>query len=187
MLRKLIATATLSAMGVTGLGVATATSASATLPGSGNYGYDMLLTPPVLNTDNSVSYYVGQTGFVTYYKPSCTNWAYDMLATGGVCYYGYADVYQTNSSYPVYKDVKLWINGVRVQADRFVTQCTPGQNLCGTSNVRTVWMLPGIAQFAGGSFEFTYTAGASYCIQTTVWFWENGRWLANTLTTHFQF
>lgn len=187
MFRKLIASAMLLAIGVTGVGVATATSSSASLPDSGNFGYGMLLTPPVLTTDTSVSYYVGQTGFVTYYKPSCTNWGYGMFGPGGYCDYGYADVYQTNSKSPVYKDVKLWINGVQVQADRFVAQCVSGQNLCGTTNVRTVWMRPGTTEFAGSSFEFQYTAGASYCVQTTVWFWENGRWLTNTLTTHFQF
>jgi len=183
MFRKLFATAVLAAVGVTGVGVTTATSASA----AGNYGYDMLLTPPVLTTDTAVSYYVGQTGLVVHERPSCTNWGYGTLSSGGLCYYGYADVYQTNSRNPVYKDVKLWVNGVQVQSDRFVTQCTPGQNLCGTDKVRTVWMRPGTTQFAGGAFKFQYAAGSSYCVQTTVWFWENGRWLSNTLTKHFQF
>ena len=51
MFRKLIASAMLLAIGVTGVGVATATSSSASLPDSGNFGYGMLLTPPVLTTD----------------------------------------------------------------------------------------------------------------------------------------
>ena len=109
-----------------------------------------------------------------------------MLASNSRCTFGLADVYQVNSSTPVYKDVTLWENGKVTLSTRVVTQCTPGSNLCGMTNVHTVWMTPGTSNFASGAYQFDTQSGVQYCIQTTVWFYESGRWLSQSLTTHVQ-
>jgi hypothetical protein len=120
------------------------------------------------------------------WAPTCSNYGYGTLAGGGACGYGHADVYTgAGAGVYVYKDVKVWEDGVSIQNDRFVTQCIPGQYLCGTDKRMTVWMWPGVVGgLAPDAWSVTIRNGKGYCFQTTVWFYEGGRWLSYTLTSH---
>jgi hypothetical protein len=131
---------------------------------------------------------------VIWIAPHCTNRGfgtdYSDVGSGGACYYGFAAVWQSNSPTTLaYKDVTVWENGTKIRSARVWTQCWPSGGWCGTGYPGTTWFrtdATGRPMAVNQEFSFNGNGGAHYCFQTTVWFYEGGRWLSSTVTNHVQ-